>query len=196
MPAARSPTARPPTRRGIRYHGYRREARPSAHRPSSRPPCGTGETGAARLPPRDVPPQTVLPPPRAPGPPGQAGTHHYSIYNIVTVVLQGTDCLCSGHVGLGHHQLNVFHLDAGFVNLKETEPGIRASPTHGLLRAWQRKMGLSGLGQLALRPHRRKLGGKTGHCPALGTVPRQCPGVDPPGQGPCALPLPSRRRRG
>lgn len=140
---------------------------------SSRPTCSSRELRPARLPLRDVPPpQTVLLHPRAPGPPGQGDTHHYSIYNIVTVVLQGTDCLCSGHIRLGHHQLNVFHLDASFVNLKETEPGIHTSPMHSLLGAWQRKMGLSGLGQLPLRPCRRNLGRKTMHCPALGTVPR------------------------
>lgn len=101
----------------------------------------------------------------------QADTHHYSIYNIVTVVLQGTDCLRSGHIRLRHHQLNVFHFDAGFVNLKETEPGTDASPTHGLLHAWRRKMGLSGLGRFPLGPHRAKLGGQTGYCPALGQSP-------------------------
>lgn len=53
-----------------------------------------------------------------------ADTHHYSIYNIVTVVLQGTDCLRSGHVRLRHDQLNVFHLDTGFVNLRRQSPGL------------------------------------------------------------------------
>lgn len=75
-----------------------------------------------RLPPREsrFQPRSLCSPPgfRA------ADTHHYSIYNIVTVVLQGTDCLCSGHVRLRHDQLNVFHLNTGFVNLRRQSPRL------------------------------------------------------------------------
>ena len=44
-------------------------------------------------------------------------TYHYSIDDIIAVVLEGSDSLCSRHVGLLHHQLNVLVLHATLINL-------------------------------------------------------------------------------
>lgn len=74
-----------------------------------------------------------IPPGAIPG----AGTHHDGIYNVVTVVLEGTHGLRSGHVRLRHHQLDVFHLDASFVNLKEQ--GIRELRNQA---GWERPVSL------------------------------------------------------
>ena len=55
-------------------------------------------------------------------------THHNCIHYIVWVVFERFNGLGSGHVGLGHNQLNILGFNADLVNLKITMDIINLAP--------------------------------------------------------------------